>query len=135
LEQAHTKRWYKQVKEQQDDLFGPLQTPVELKKPNHPGVNWYQREMNYDPVPTLRAVRVPTLFLFGDRDQLIPVAESVVAIQGVLVEDGHHDFTIREFPNDDHGMRLTTGETSGEIDPEYLRTMRTWLAVKVQKAP
>jgi uncharacterized protein len=84
--------------------------------------------MNYDPVPTLRALRVPTLFLFGDRDQLIPVKESVDVIRRVLAEDAHHDFTIREFPNDDHGMQLTTGEASGEIDPEYLRTMREWLA-------
>ena len=87
--------------------------------------------MNYDPVPTLRAVRVPALFLFGDRDQLIPVAESAAAIRQVLAEDDHHDFTIREFPNDDHGMRLTTGEASGEIDPEYLKTMREWLASRV----
>jgi uncharacterized protein len=131
LEQARAKRWYKQVKGQQDDLFGTLQTPAELSKPDHPGFNWYQREMHYDPVPALRAVRVPALFLFGDRDQLIPVGESVAVIRRVLAENSHHEFTIREFPNDDHGMRLTTGETSGEIDPEYLKTMREWLASRV----
>jgi uncharacterized protein len=135
LEQARAKRWFEQVKGQQDDLFGPLQTPAELSKPDHSGFNWYQHEMNYDPVPTLRAVRVPALFLFGDQDQLIPVAESVAAIQRVLEEDGHHDFTIREFPNDDHGMRLSTGEAHGEIDPEYLKTMREWLAVHVRDTP
>jgi uncharacterized protein len=128
LEQARTKRWYKQVKAQQDDLFGSLQTPAELSKRDSPDFNWYKREMNYDPVPALRAVRVPALFLFGDRDQLIPVAESVAAIRRVLAEDDHHDFTIREFPNDDHQMRLTTDATYGEIDPEYLKTMREWLA-------
>lgn len=106
LEQARTKRWYKQVKAQQDDLFGPLQTPAELSNPGHPGFNWFQHEMNYDPVPTLRAVRV-------------------------LAEDEHHDFTIREFPNDDHQMRLTTDESYGGIDPEYLKTMREWLASRV----
>jgi uncharacterized protein len=131
LEQARTKRWYKQAKAQQDDLFGPLQTPAELSKPDHPGFNWFQHEMNYDPVPALRAVRVPALFLFGDRDQLIPVAESVAAIRRVLAEDQHHDFTIREFPNDDHQMRLTTSAASGAIDPEYLKTMREWLASRV----
>ncbi len=131
LEQARSKRWYKQVKAQQDDLFGPLQTPAELSKPDHPGFNWFQHEMNYDPVATLRAVRVPALFLFGDRDQLIPVAESVAAIRRVLAENEHHDFTIREFPNDDHQMRLTMDATYGEIDPEYLETMRAWLASRV----
>jgi dienelactone hydrolase len=135
LEQARKKSWYGQAKAQEDDSFGPLQTPAELSKPNHPGFNWYQHEMNYDPVPTLRAVQVPGLFLYGDRDQLIPVAESVAVIRRVLAEDSHHDFTIREFPNDDHGMRLTTGEASGEIDPEYLKTMREWLASHVRNAP
>jgi uncharacterized protein len=134
LEQGRTKRWYKQVKAQQDDLFGPLQSPAELSKPEHPGFNWFQYEMNYDPVPTLRMVRVPALFLFGDKDQLIPVAESVAAIRRVLAEGGHHNFTIREFPNDDHGMRLVSSEGYGEIDPEYLQTMRAWLTAHVRNA-
>jgi dienelactone hydrolase len=131
LEQARTKRWYKQVKAQQDDLFGPLQTPAERSKPDHPGFNWFQHEMNYDPVPTLRAVRVPALFLFGDKDELIPVADSVAAIRRVQAEDLHHDFTIREFPNDDHQMGLATDEAYGGIDPQYLKTMREWLASHV----
>jgi pimeloyl-ACP methyl ester carboxylesterase len=135
LQQARAKRWYKQVKGQQDDLFGTLLTPAELSKPDHPGFRWYQQEMNYDPVPTLRAVRVPALFLFGDRDQLIPVAESVAAVQRVQAEDGRHEFTVREFPNDDHGMRLTTGEASGEIDPEYLKTIKEWLGTHIRNTP
>ena len=89
--------------------------------------------MNYDPVAALRALRVPALFLFGDRDQLVPVRESVTVLQRVLGEDGHHDFTIREFANDDHEMRVDVGERRGEIDPDYLRTMRQWLATHVLK--
>ena len=135
LEQGRAKRWYKQAKAQQDDLFGPLQTPAELSKPEHPGFNWFQHEMNYDPVPTLRMVRVPALFLFGDKDQLIPVAESVAAIRRVLAEEGYHNFTVRELPNDDHGMRLMSGEGYGEIDPEYLQAMSAWLATHVRNAP
>ncbi len=134
MEQARTKGWYKQVSEQQDGLFSSLKTPAELSNPNSHSFNWYQREMNYDPVPTLRAVRVPALFLYGDKDQLIPVPESIAALRRVLAEDHHHDFTIREFPNDDHGMYLATDANYGEIDPEYLKTMREWLAAHVQNA-
>jgi hypothetical protein len=64
---------------------------------------------------------------------LIPVQESVAVLQRVLREDAHHDFTIREFANNDHEMRMGVGETSGEIDPDYLRTMREWLATQVLK--
>jgi hypothetical protein len=78
---------------------------------------------------------VPALFLFGDHDQLIPVDESVAVIQRVLAEDKHRDFTIRVFPNVDHEMRLVTNEATGVIDPEYLRTMREWLSIRVLKKP
>jgi len=133
LEQARTKRWFRQAKAQQDDSFGTLPKPEELSKPVGRSLLWFKQEMNYDPVAALRALRVPALFLFGDRDQLIPVQESVHVLQRVLGEDPHHDFTIREFANDDHEMRADVGETSGEIDPDYLRTMREWLATYVLK--
>jgi len=135
LEQARTKPWYSQARAQQDDSFGLLKTPSELGKAEGRSAIWFRQEMNYDPVPALRALRVPALFLFGDKDQLIPVEVSVSILRRVLAEDGQHDFTIREFPNDDHGMRLTKGETSGEIDPEYLETMRAWLATHVRNTP
>jgi uncharacterized protein len=135
LEQARTKGWFGKAKVQQDDSFGTLPTPAELNKQPAHSTQWFKQEAVYDPVPALRVLRVPALFLFGDRDQLIPVEESVTIIRRVLVEDGHHDFTIREFPNDDHGMRLTAGDTSGEIDPEYLKTMRGWLATHVRNSP
>ncbi len=135
LEQARTKEWFGKAKVQQDDSFGTLPTTAELSKQPAHSTQWFKQEAVYDPVPALRALKVPALFLFGDQDQLIPVEESVTIIKRVLAEGGHHDFTIREFPNDDHGMRLTTGETSGEIDAEYLKTMRGWLATHVRNSP
>jgi dienelactone hydrolase len=132
MNEARTKPWYKQAKAQQDDSFGPLPTPTELSKPVGRSLLWFKQEAVYDPVPTLRALRVPALFLFGDHDQLIPVDESVAVIQRVLAEDQHRDFTIRVFPNVDHGMQLATsdamGAPVGEIAPEYLKTMHDWLS-------
>jgi len=133
LEQARTKAWFSQAKGQQDDSFGMLPRPEELGKPVGRSLLWFNHEMNYDPVVALRTLRVPALFLFGDRDQLIPVQQSVTVLQRVLGEDAHHDFTIREFPNDDHEMRMDVGETRGEIDPDYLKTMREWLAAHIVK--
>lgn len=88
--------------------------------------------MNYDPVAALRALRVPALFLFGYRDELIPAQESVALLQRVS-RDAHDDSTIRGFANDDHEMRVDVGETSGEIDPDHLRTTREWLATLCSK--
>jgi uncharacterized protein len=135
LDEARTKRWYNQARVQQDDSFGLLPTPAELNKPVGRSAIWFKQEALYDPVPALRAVRVPALFLFGNHDRLIPVDESVVVLQRVLTEDKHRDFTIRVFPNVDHEMRLVTSDATGAIDPEYLTTMRDWLLTHVLNRP
>jgi hypothetical protein len=83
--------------------------------------------MTYDPLPALRKLRVPALFLFGAEDRLIPVEKSAAAIRGVLTESGHADFTIQVLDHDNHGMH----DASGAIDPRYLDAMRNWLAARV----
>jgi pimeloyl-ACP methyl ester carboxylesterase len=128
---APAKRWYKQVKSQHDDLFGSLPTPAEVNKPDNPSLRWFKREMNYDPVPTLRALRVPALFLFGGEDRMIPVEKSVAVIRKVLAESGNRDITVHVFPHADHVMFVTAGEGAGDVDPEYFSTMRAWLAAHV----
>lgn len=134
LEQARSKPWYAKAKAQQDDSFGPLPPPEERTKPVGRRQLWFGQEAIYDPVVTLRALRVPALFLFGDKDQLIPVPESVAALRRVLGEDPHHNFTIREFPNDDHGMYVSSGDGTLQLDPEYLNAMQAWLRANVLHA-
>ena len=128
LEEARTKPWFARAKAQQDDSFGALPPPEQLNKPVGRSLLWFQHEAIYDPVPALRALRVPALFLFGDKDRLIPVSESIAIIRSVETEEQRHDFTIREFPDDDHGMYLTT---NGGLDPRYLNAMRDWLTAHV----
>ena len=135
LEQARTKPWFARAKAQQDDSFGALPPPEQLSKPVGRSLLWFQHEAIYDPVPALRALRVPALFLFGDKDRLIPVPESIAIIRRVQTEDQRHDFTIREFPDDDHGMYVTTNGGNGGLDPAYLNAMRDWLTAHVRKAP
>jgi pimeloyl-ACP methyl ester carboxylesterase len=135
LDRAHARPWYNEVKSQRDNLFERLQKPSELNERDHPNLIRFAREMHYDPVPALQALRVPALFLFGDQDQLIPVEKSVEVIRRVLTQSGHRDFTIRVFHNVDHGMYLKAGGTYGEIAPEYLATMRSWLAAHLHNAP
>ena len=130
LEAARTKRWYKDAKAQQDDLFGKLLTPEEQSKSDAVGFRWFRQEAIYDPVPALRALRVPVLFLFGGEDRLVPVDVSISVIRKVQEEGGKKNFTIREFPHTDHGMYLPS---AGDLDPEYRKTMHQWLADHVGK--
>lgn len=134
FEKARKKAWYSKAKVQEDDSFRTLPAPAELSKPKGRSQLWFKQEAVYDPIPALRALHVPALFLFGDKDQLIPVEESVAVLRRVQSEDKRHDFTIREFPNDDHGMYLVASDGNGGLDPEYLRTMREWLRARVLNA-
>jgi dipeptidyl aminopeptidase/acylaminoacyl peptidase len=122
LRQAAAKQWFAAVNSQQDRLFAPLQEPYDLDKPGS-AILRFRREMTYDPVPALRALRVPALFLFGAGDRLIPVEKSVSVIREVQSQT-HADFTIHVFDGDDHGMF----RPSGELDPRYLESIRKWLA-------
>src|SRR5208282_1996832 len=127
--------WFVKVKSQQDKLDERLQQPSELNVRDHPNIVRFAREMHYDPVLALQALRVPALFLFGDQDWMIPVEKSVEVIHQTLTESGHQDFTIRTFHNVDHGMHLTTSGAYGDLAPDYLATMRSWLAARHFIAP
>lgn len=131
FDEARTKRWYNEVKSQRDDLFASLPAPSDVNKPGNPSLRWFKREMNYDPLPALRALRVPSLFLFGTDDRMIPVEKSVAIIRQTLEQSGNRDFTIRVFDHADHGMYLTQGDAVGNLAPEYLSTMQSWLAAHV----
>jgi dipeptidyl aminopeptidase/acylaminoacyl peptidase len=132
IAQARSKPWYAGVKAQQDQLFDPLPPPAEIKAPVGRRILWFQHEMVYDPVPTLRALKVPALFLFGDEDRVTPVEESVAVLRQVQAESGKKNFTIQVFHGADHGMYLLTSGGARTTDPEYLETMRKWLRAHVE---
>jgi uncharacterized protein len=133
LDEARAKPWFGEVSGQQDRLFEPLKKPSELDQPGS-AILRFVREMTYDPVPTLRALRVPALFLFGAEDRLIPVEKSVAVIREISRQNGKVDFTIQVLDHDDHGMYVTMGDARGAVDPRYLEAMRKWLAERVRNS-
>ena len=125
---SRNKSWYEQVKAQQDNLFEPLVTPDKIADPNYRYTRWFKKEAIYDPVPALRALKVPALFLYADHDRLVQVPETVSILKQLVTEDSKLDFTIQMVPNTDHGMRLANGDASGAVSSGYLEDMRTWLS-------
>jgi len=130
LERGRSRPWYAALQAQDDGLFA-LSEPDILDFPARRSRLWFKVEMNYDPAITLRKLSVPALFLFGERDELVPVGKSVEIIRRVLTQTGHPDFTIRVFPEADHGIRVTAADGTTRLAPGYLDAMRDWLRKRV----
>lgn len=91
----------------------------------------------YDPAPALAALSCPLLAVFGADDVLVPVADSVRSIAGILHEVGRTDHDIVIFPHADHSIRVPTGDgpprirdgryTPGERAPGFDELVVTWL--------
>lgn len=58
----------------------------------------------YDPLPVLRQLRIPSLWLLGDADRSVPTSLSVANLQSLQEEDSVPiEFDV--YPNGDHGLR------------------------------
>ena len=82
---------------------------MELKLPKY----------GYDPNPVLESINVRALWLFGDRDDSIPINLSVRNLEKIK-SDFKKDYTIKVFENRDHSLRLP-GEKYGP--PDFIHEM------------
>jgi uncharacterized protein len=117
--------WYKDVKG--DYAFFVLQqhSDAELRA-LAPQFDWHT-PFHYDPMPTLRADKVPQLWILGGEDYQAPSAETSRRIRS-LMGDGL-PFTLAYYPKAEHGMTLfETGadgsRSSTRYAPGYIRMIR-----------
>ena len=83
----------------------------------------YDGPRGFDPVPSLRAMQAPGLWIFGGADRSIQVAECI-EIMDQLIKDEGKDFTYKLHPRGDHGLRdVETGERFPAFD-EILEWMQ-----------
>jgi hypothetical protein len=77
-----------------------------------------REELDFDPTAVFARVRVPTLLVYGDEDEWIPVDESLAAWRDARGEEI------------DIVMVLGTGHEPAhgeEVSPEYEESLETWL--------
>ena len=85
-----------------------------------------------DPLPWIRRLRVPVLWLYGGRDRHIPPGLSERRLEPIANEPGR-DFTIADFPRANHALvETTTGLTaemlrSATFAPGLFAQVGTWL--------
>jgi pimeloyl-ACP methyl ester carboxylesterase len=81
---ALVRHWYAALQAQQDGLFALSDSAIldDASRRSHSrrSLLWFRLEMKYDPVATLRRLLVPALFLFGKKDELVPMGKSLEII-------------------------------------------------------
>ena len=82
-----------------------------------------------DPIPWIRRLRVPVLWVYGGRDRHIPPRLSERRLEPIAKEAGR-DFTIADFPKANHALvETTTGLTaemlrSDDVRARHVRSSR-----------
>jgi uncharacterized protein len=88
-----------------------------------------------DPMPSIRALRIPAIWLYGGKDRTVPSRLCVERLDPVSREPGR-DFSYRVFPGGTHGLILTANGLQAEaaasnrmVDGLY-PAIREWLRAR-----
>ncbi|WP_052314134.1 alpha/beta hydrolase family protein [Nocardia thailandica] len=90
----------------------------------------------YDPAPALRALRVPVLAFYGDKDLQVPAAQNEAPMRAAL--SGSPAATVHTFPGLNHLMQPARTGTPAEyatiettVDPAVLAFVTAWLTQQI----
>jgi hypothetical protein len=105
--------------------------------PDHPYWQFIRRSFFYDPAPTLRQLRVPTLALFGELDNNIMAEKNKAAWEAALKAGGNRDYRLRILPKANHmhlEARVGSNAEMASLQrfvPDYFTTIHDWLAKRI----
>jgi pimeloyl-ACP methyl ester carboxylesterase len=95
---------------------------------------WFRYFLAYDPRPTLRRLKVPTLALNGALDVQVPARENLAAIDLALRAAGNRDYRVLALPGLNHLFQ--TARTGGPAEyatieetmaPAALEAVASWI--------
>lgn len=105
-----------------------------------PYFGFIRRLYFYDPAPTLRRMRTPTLAIWGELDNNILAEKNRRAWDAALATAGNRDYTLTILPKADHAMWQAKVGSNAEMKslggfvPEYASTVLDWLTRRVSRA-
>ena len=105
--------------------------------PDHPHWGFIRRLYFYDPGPTLRRLKTPTLGLFGELDNNIVADKNKAAWEAALGASGNRDYTLLILPKANHLQMEANIGSNAEMPslrrfvPAYARSVTEWLAARV----
>jgi uncharacterized protein len=117
------------------DLAGEGETPAQLTDDEIDAEVLRQGPGGVDPLPWIRQLHVPALWVYGARDRHVPPRLSARRIAPIAAEPGR-DFTVLTFPGGNHALVETqTGLTeemlrSDTFAPGLFGMVRAWLTAR-----
>ncbi len=100
---------------------------------------WFRHFIDFDPATVLRAVRVPVLALFGEKDVQVPAKMNMQRMKEAFKKGGVRDFTIKVIPSANHLFQVAEKGTVDEyatlpkrFAPGVLETISGWILEKTK---
>jgi len=87
--------------------------------------------MGRDYTAELRALRVPMLAVYGERDAVVPVQRSVEALRSVLKKGSHQNLVVKIVPFADHSFTDWTFKERIKIEEQIV----TWILERLAELP
>ena len=97
--------------------------------------NWYLIAGNYDFIPYWEKVKIPTLLIYGNKDEVTPVKPSVDRIESALKKAGNKQFTVIIMPDAIHYFVQIKkeGDLWTQNTPGYLENIYRWIHATCSK--
>ncbi len=122
---------------QPKELRDALRENAKLMRPTP----WFRDILTYDPLPPLRALAVPVLALYGEKDLQVPPRENMPPLRQSLDAAPTKDFSIVELPGLNHlfqtsdtGLPDEYARIEETFSPEALARITAWVARVSQAA-
>jgi uncharacterized protein len=124
------------VAAQRDEPWFPALGLQQVPPPDAQFRRFYRRIIDFDPLPVLQRLSIPTLWLFGDRDAEMPSEETAEILQRLKAQG--KDITVRTFSGADHSLFVAAeqGQTFRwpRLVPGYIDVFTDWIKATVNKA-
>jgi fermentation-respiration switch protein FrsA (DUF1100 family) len=100
---------------------------------------WMRYFLAYDPLPALRALKVPVLALWGGKDTQVPPEGNLEPVRAALEESESPDVTVRVLPGLNHLFQTAdTGAPTEYVSieetmaPVALETIGDWIRARTE---
>ena len=100
-----------------DDLSLSIDEVIEML-PNFSSVH------GFDPLPSLKALNVPGLWIYGGEDRSNPTQADIAVLEKLIV-DFEKNFTVLLFPFGNHDL---IDVRTNELDPELIPSILNWMS-------